>query len=331
MLSNQHFYHRVIRKMVIAFGNMFNNIKLVRYTQDGLTEIERINVPISYSNKEKFYKRITEDPNLANQTLTVLPRMAFEMAGLSYDPLRKISSHLNLYDNEGTTTGSKFKWTPYNFDFNLSIFVRNTEDGTQIIEQILPYFTPDYTVTIDFLNMDNLKLDVPIVFNSVTYNQDYDGLPDITRTLTWDLNFTMKGYLFGPISTVKVIKKVTANVYNDLPFTGTQKFNMSSGFGNYKQGELVYQGSSLDNATAKAFVREWANTSNTLFVYESSGTFSKNTAVTGVVSHAKYTLNTYEYGSQQLVNITVEPDPTSANVESDYGFTQTIEEYPNIT
>lgn len=315
--------------MVVAFGTIFNNIRLVRYNQAGTLEIERINVPISYANKEKFYKRITEDPNLANQTLTVLPRMAFEMTGLAYDPLRKISSHIDIFAQSPPNHTNKVKWTPYNFDFNLSLFVRNTEDGTQIIEQILPYFTPDYTVAVDFVSMDGLVLDVPIVLNSVSYEPDYEGLPDTTRTLIWNLNFTMKGYLFGPINDVKIIKKVTANVYNnEFNTNDVQSFVMyNGGKGTYKLGELVYQGSSAESASARAYVRSWSNTTNTLTTYDRTGYFSKNTIITGVVSNAQYNVSSLVFDTGQMVEIIVQPDPLTANANDDFGFTETIKEF----
>lgn len=316
--------------MVVAFGTMFNNITLVRYNQAGTTEIERVNVPISYANKEKFYRRITEDPNLANQTLTVLPRMAFEMTGLLYDPNRAISNQVDLYENYPPNSARKVKWVPYNFDFNLSIFVRNTEDGTQIVEQILPYFNPDYTVTVDFLGMDDLKLDVPILLNSVTYSPDYEGLPEPTRTLVWDLTFTMKGYVFGPISEVKVIRKATANVFDNIPGDGTQTLTLSNGTGNYSAGELVYQGINLESADVRAFVRSWSNTSNVLVVYDTSGTFRTNNQIIGAVTNTKYNLNSFEFGQNKVVNIQVEPDPLTANANTAFGFTETILEAPNI-
>lgn len=331
MLSNIHYYHRVVRKMVIIFGNMFNNLKLVRYTQDGATEIERINVPISYSSKEKFYRRITEDPNITQQVNVVLPRMAFHMAGLSYDPLRKISSMIDNY-GESNSKLKRVKPVPYNFDFNLHIFVRNTEDGTQIIEQILPYFAPDYTVTADFFNMDNLEFDIPIVFNSINYTDDYEGDVESTRVLNWDLNFTMKGYLFGPISEIKQIKKVTANIYNNTFETNPlRELVLENGSGDYKVGEIVYQGATLESATASGFVYSWSNTSNTLVINSSAGNFRTNTNVVGYVTNSNYNLNSFSIENLQLTNITVEPSPNTANAWDDYGFTTTIEEFPNIT
>jgi hypothetical protein len=257
--------------------------------------------------------------------------MAFEMTGLTYDPLRAISVNTELFDHQNSNTSRTVRWTPYNFDFNLSIFVRNTEDGTQIVEQILPYFSPDYTITVDYIGFDDLKLDIPIILDSVSQEADYEGLPETTRVLTWNLNFTMKGYLFGPISDISLIRKVTANTYDTIMGDGSQKLLLSNGSGNFRAGELVYQGRTLETASARAFVSAWSNTANSLYVYDTIGYFEKNKEITGVITNSKYTLNTFNFGPNQLVNLTVEPDPLSANAETDYGFTETYEEYPNIT
>ena len=331
MLSDAHFYHRVIRKMVIVFGNMFNNLKLVRYNQAGTTEIERITVPLTYASREKFYKRISEDPNYTQQVQTILPRMAFSMDGLSYDPLRKISSQI---ENFGVSNNKlkEVKPVPYNFDFNLHIFVRNTEDGAQIIEQILPYFAPDYTVTVDFFGMDNLELDIPIVFNSISVDENSEGDSESTRTIVWTLNFTVKGYLFGPVAEIKQIKKATANVYdNTFETNPLRNLIVGSGSGDFKIGELIYQGNSVEEAKTSAFTYDWIPNSNTLIVSGTSGKFDTNANIIGAVTGSRYVLVSYENNPNQLVNITVEPNPNTANAWDDYGFTTTIEEFPNIT
>ena len=153
MLGNTHFYNRTIRKIVVAFGTMFNDIQLVRYTKDGQTAKEVTKVPLSYGSKEKYLARITSDPNLTKSIATIVPRMSFDLVGMEYDSSRKQMSTLqNFAANNSTKFNSQYAQIHYNFDFTLSIYVRNTEDGTQILEQILPFFTPDFTVTIDFIN-----------------------------------------------------------------------------------------------------------------------------------------------------------------------------------
>ncbi len=325
MLSGTHFYHRTSRKLIVAFGSIFNNIRLVRYNNEGTIEIERVNVPISYSSKEKFYKRITEDPTLANATQINLPRLAFEMTGMTYDPLRKISNHNDIFYGTSASAVSRVKIAPYNFDFNLHLFVRNIEEGYQIVEQILPYFTPDYTITMDFLTNDKLNLDVPIVFNGITNDiEQVDGGSDTTRIITWTLNFTMKGYIVGPTKETDIITDVRGNVYA----LSSNIFEMNSGNGiDYKLYELVYQGRSVDESTGVGYVHQWSNTTNTITLFDVDGRFAANSDIVGYISGAKYNLSVLPTSSQ-LLQIRVQPDPLSANITDDFAYTTTINRGP---
>jgi hypothetical protein len=196
MLSNPHFYNRTIRKVVVAFGTMFNDIEVVRFTKTGAPQ-HKMTVPLSYGAKEKYLTRIISNPNLTKSISTVVPRMSFNLDGLSYDVSRKKQTTLqNFSFTKENGIASQYAPVPYNFDFSLSIFVRHTEDGTQILEQILPFFTPDFTVTVDFIDSMCQKYDMPIMLNSVTNNTDYEGDMLTTRLITWDLNFTAKGYIW---------------------------------------------------------------------------------------------------------------------------------------
>lgn len=213
MLQNRHFYHRTIRKVVVAFGTLFNNIQLIRYTKDLSQEKERFRVPLSYGSKEKYVTRLFADPNLIKSMSIVVPRISFEMTGLSYDVGRKqISTIRNFSANNSTRLNTQFVPIPYNFDFSMSIFVRNTEDGTQILEQILPYFTPDFNVTVDFIPGMDQKYDLPIILNSVNTTTEYEGDFLSTRYITWDLDFTAKGYIWPSINTGKYIRQANTNL-----------------------------------------------------------------------------------------------------------------------
>jgi hypothetical protein len=330
MLSNQHFYHRITRKIVVAFGSLFNNLRLVKYNLAGNQEIERIIVPLTYASKEKFFVRITQDPTLFKEVSLTLPRMSFDLNSITYDPLRKTSSFVDSTPSDGGII-KRVKKVPYNFDFTLYIYVRNTEDGTQIVEQILPYFAPDYTVTVDLVSLDGLKLDVPIILNSIQYEDDDLGSPETTRTMTWTLTFTAKGYLFGlidgdGIGGGKLIRKVTANLYSQVASTD-KTFTFSSGNGAFKVGELVYQGNNINSATATAFVKQWEPLSNNLIVFDTTGSFNKGKFITGLLTGAKYNVATYSNEDYKVATITVVPDPLTANVGDDFGFTTTITEY----
>jgi hypothetical protein len=319
MLSGLHFYHRTSRKLVVAFGTIFNNVRLVRYNNEGTVEIERVNVPISDSSKEKFYQRITADPELTRQTQIELPRLAFELMGMTYDPLRKVSSH-NDYFYSVTGGTNRLKMVPYNFDFNVYLFVRNIEEGYQIIEQIMPYFAPDYTITVNFLDSGNLKLDVPIVFNGITPEIDDEGGPDPTRMITYTLNFTMKAYVFGPATNTKLITDARGNVYTLADNT----FDLNNGNGfDYRLNELVYQGRVIEEADAVGYVRAWSNTTNTISLFDVNGRFTANNKITGYLSGAKYNLSTV-LPADQLLEIKIRPDPLTANANDDFGFITTI-------
>lgn len=331
MLSNTHFYHRITRKIVVSFGSLFNNLRLVRYNLAGTQEIERIVVPLTYASKEKFFVRITQDPTLFKEVALTLPRMSFDLASITYDPLRKTSSFVNSYASDPPNGIRNVKKTPYNFEFNLYIYVRNTEDGTQIVEQILPYFNPDYTVTVELTTIEGLKLDVPIILNSIQYSDEDMGSPETTRVMTWTLNFTAKAYLFGAIDGGgdggKLIRKVTANIFSSVA-SSDKRLTLSTGSGVFKQGELVYQGTSLAAAKATAFVQQWEPLSKRLIVNDINGSFGKNEIITGAVTGAKYNVATYTNEDFQVANITVLPNPIDAEPEDDYGFTTIIREYP---
>ena len=333
MLSNSHFYHRITRKLVVAFGTMFNNLKMVRYNQAGTTEIERITVPLSYAPKEKFYARLKQDPNLDKQVQITLPRMSFELTSITYDPLRKVSSFQKQFSPLNSTQVKSTYLAPYNFNFTLYIYVRNTEDGTQIIEQILPYFNPDYTLTLNLAGVGNY-VDVPIIFQGVDYGPYSDtGSSEDLRVLQWTLTFSVKAYLYGPISNNKIIRKVTANTfaYNESG-TGERIFAMSTGTGDFKIGELVYQGRTLEAANASGFVEAWDNVGNTLVIVDSTGAFGVGKMITGAVSNTSWNLASYRSATNyQLVNLTVTPDPNTANANTAFGFDVVIEEAPNIT
>ena len=333
MLSQTHFYHRITRKMVVSFGTLFNNIRLVRYNKAGTQEIERINVPLQYSQKEKFYQRITQDPELTKETQITLPRMSFELSAITYDPLRKRSLFTESFSPESSTTVKSIRTTPYNFDFTLNIYVRNVEDGTQIIEQILPYFNPDYNLTIDVIGLADQKVDVPFILNNITYDVDDVGSGDTTRILIWTLTFTAKGYMYGPIQSKSIIRKVTANTFNTLVSDDQRTIVVANtgGTGTFKAGELVYQGPDLSSANATAFVEAWEPDSFRLAVTDVNGVLKTGRFVTGAVSNASYNVSSLGSGDLQLSKIQITPTPNTANVNTAFGFDELVQEFPTIT
>jgi hypothetical protein len=322
-------YNRIIRKMVIAFGKLFDDITLVRYNPD-LTEAERFLVPIVYATKELYAKRLEDDPLLDKKVQTTLPRMSFEMDGLTYDTSRKLNTNVkNFARASNNSVISQYNPVPYNFDFNLYIYVRNIEDGTQIIEHILPYFAPDYTLKLNLIPEMGIVKEIPIVLNSATSEIEYEGDKNSeTRMIIWTLNFTVKGFIFGKTSTAGLIKTSITNIFSNISAEDTFKFNMTTpGIGTYQSGEIVYQGYSAQTATATAKVILWEN--NVLHLTNINGNFVSSEPIIGVVSNSNYVFNSYTSNSVQfekLATIIITPNPPDANANSNYGYVTSISE-----
>ena len=232
------FYHGTLRRYVIMFGNLFNEIQVDRYDSAG-TKLQTINVPIEYGPKQKFIQRVTSDPELTRNVSTTLPRLGFEFTSMTYAPQRKLNSAHKI--TRGVNTGGldfNFMYTPVPYDFNFSLHAlfRNTEDGTQIVEQIVPFFTPDFTVTMKMIPEMAFNMDIPIELNSVNSSDTYEGDMDSRRIQTYQLDFTVKGYLFGPINKFKYIIRDDVNLINDgsainKAIISTQTFTGNSEFG----------------------------------------------------------------------------------------------------
>lgn len=209
------YFHDITRKYVILFGTIFNQIYINRYNEDN-ESVQTIKVPITYASKDKMLTRIKADPELDRPYAITLPRMSFELVNLTYDGNRKMNtnSRFNVKtDANKNQRGMIYNSVPYNLNFNLYIYTKATEDTTRIVEQILPYFTPDWTQSIHIVPTMDATLDIPIVLDSVEPSDQIDGPIDERRVLIWTLSFTMKGYFFGPVKKQSVIKKTITNMY----------------------------------------------------------------------------------------------------------------------
>jgi hypothetical protein len=327
------FYNRSIRKIIVGFGDIFNNITLVRYNLDN-TEQERFIVPIAYASKERYVMRLEEDPDLTKKVQMAIPKMAYELNGISYDASRKLNTNIRNF-TQGSNASviiSQYNPVPYDFDFSLYLMVRNIEDGTQIIEHILPYFTPDYTIKLNLIPEMSIVKEIPVILKSTTYEVDFEGGREHeTRRIIWTLNFTVKGYIFGAMSNVGLIKTSITNVFNDIALTDSVRFNMANnGTGSYKTGEFVYQGYSVSTATATAKVSDWTSNSQ-LLLTNIEGNFVSNHPIIGLNSNASHSFTSYNVNPLQYAKIVVKPNPTTANANSNYTYTTQISEYPNIT
>ena len=215
MLGN-YYYHEIIRKTIIAFGTLFNDVH-VRHTDQAGNSAGDLKVPLAYGPSQKFLARITQQADLNKPVQITMPRMSFEMTSIDYDPSRK-SSLVQTFKtcDDGSKVTKVFMPVPYNIGFELNILSKLNDDSLQILEQILPYFQPHFNLTIDLIESIGEKRDIPIILESVSFQDDYEGNFDTRRALIHTLRFTAKTYLFGHIadSSDGLIRKVQVDMYS---------------------------------------------------------------------------------------------------------------------
>lgn len=229
----EYFYHEILRRTVVAFGSLFNNIS-IKHTDNSGNVSSVIKVPLAYGPTQKFLSRLQQSPDLNKPIQITLPRMSFEFTGLTYDATRK-STTTQTFTAKSVTDGTEIRKTylpvPYNMQFELSIMSKLNDDALQIIEQILPYFQPAYTMTVELVDIINEKRDIPVVLENITMQDDYEGDFTTRRVLIYTLRFTAKTYLFGPTSsaTKDIIKKTSIGyIAGDTTNTPTREVVYSS-------------------------------------------------------------------------------------------------------
>ena len=211
-----YFYHEILRKTVIGFGTLFNDIN-IRHRDASGTSFSNLKVPLAYGPIQKFLARIQQQPDLNREIALTLPRLSFEMTGLQYDPSRKTGVTQTFLATQNGNAKKVYMPVPYNVTFELNIISKLNDDSLQIIEQILPYFQPSLNITINLISAIGEKKDVPVVMESITQNDQYEGGFDSRRLIIHTLRFTAKTYLFGPVaeSTDGLIKKVDVDYYTN--------------------------------------------------------------------------------------------------------------------
>ncbi len=326
-------YHKAIRKITTAFASLFNNIILIRYNPDG-SENQRMVVPLEFGDKEKYTKRMEGDPELYKKIQILLPRMSYELTGFKYDPNRKLNTN-NRNFAPGLTADSslsQFNPVPYDFQFSLTLYTRTIEDGNQILEQILPYFTPDYSLRINLIPDMGISKTVPIVLESVEPLIDSDGMFNSeVRTVMWTLQFNVKAFIFGAIKDVPIIKEANTNFIianasspgnspddgaccsGNFSTTFNVQYSTCKGFNN---GEIAYQGINLENAYASAKVYDWNPTANTLMLSEVCGSFKLNQPIIGsdtLGTRIPLSLNPEKIAAATIIATVNPPTANSAN------------------
>jgi hypothetical protein len=220
----QQYYHGTIRKYIISFGNLFNDIVIARLNTAG-ERVQSIAVPLAYGPKEKFLVRLRQDPNFEQAVAITLPRMGFEITNMTYAPARKLSSTLKnvtLKSDDNDRLKTQYVPVPYDINILLSIFVSNADDGAQILEQILPYFRPEFTTNIRLIPEMNVVVDTPVVLQDISIEDTYEGDFDTRRALIYNLTFSMKAYIYGPVANQGVIKRSVTNFFGDVPADSAQ-------------------------------------------------------------------------------------------------------------
>ena len=220
-MLGQQFYHETVRNIIVAFGTMFNNLQIVRKDNSG-NITQAMKVPLAYGPKQKWLTRLDADPSLANSVAITLPRIGFEIGSLTYDSTRKLNrvqkfKKVKSASSDANKLDTQFMPVPYNMDITLYAMAKNSDDALQMVEQILPYFQPDYTLTLNDMADMGIKRDVPIILNSVAYEDNYQGDFESRRAIIYTLAFTLKFYLYGPVTSSSVIKTVQVDQFTDLP------------------------------------------------------------------------------------------------------------------
>jgi hypothetical protein len=216
-------YNKIIRKCVIAFGTLFNTIEVRKENPDGST-YSRMKVPLAYGPRQKFLSRITEQDELNKKVAITLPRLSFEMTGISYDPARKLAPITTTFKSvDNNVVKKQYTPVPYNIDFEMNIISKTNDDALEIVEQILPFFQPSYNLTIQLVEEMEEFRDVPITLNSISYSDDYEGSFDDRKVTLFTLNFTAKAYIFGPVGATGPIKKATVDYHTSVDLTSTRQ------------------------------------------------------------------------------------------------------------
>ena len=302
------FYHQTIRKYVAVFGTLFNDINIERKNSSGVV-VERLKVPLAYGPKQKWLLAIQETTADRKVIATRTPRMGFAMTGISYDSARKLNTiGRNVAANTSSTTSNMttmYNPVPYNFDFQLFILVKNAEDGTQILEQVLPYFTPEFTVTVNTIPDMNIKADVPITLNSADVADEYEGDLTARRTITWTLSFTLKGFIYPNVTSGQIIKSIEVN------------FRIPGGDTEIVLPEFIIYEDSTPDTRNYIILDGFGDVANV----DGGGTYR-------TFSRARIVNEKTTDGVQDATiksRYTVVPAPLSATADTDYGFSETFE------
>ena len=292
------YYHETIRKYVAVFGTLFNDINIQRRNSAGVIT-EQIKVPIEYSAKDRMLLHIRKMSTTDASVMTTLPRMGFVMNGIAYDGTRKLNTLGQIYAANTAASSStlmkQYNPVPYNFDFALTAMVDSSEDGAQIFEQIVPFFTPEFTVSVNLVPSMNVKPDVTIVLGSTTVEDSYEGDFTARREIIWTFTFQLKGYIYPDVKSGSVTKTVIVNLRLPSEEADIPEYIILEDSTNFSINYLLLD-ADAGSPTATGLMK---------FITETSST---GTGAAGIKTR-----------------YTVTPGPGDATADDDFGFTETFE------
>jgi hypothetical protein len=326
-----YFYHEIIRKTIISFGTLFNNI-YIKHNDEEDNPNSIIKVPIAYGPIQKFLARIEQKPDLRKRQAIILPRMSFELTSIQYDTSRKVSTMqtFTAVRTDGGNPVKVFMPVPYNLGLQLNIITKYNDDMLQIVEQILPFFQPQFNLTIDLVSSIGEKRDIPMILENIQMNDNYEGDYSERRNLIYTLNFTAKTYMFGPIAdnTDGLIKKVQVDYYTDtnrknssrqLRYTVTPRAIQD--YDNDKSS-LVTEDIGLEDTVIKVSSTS-SLSSNSYIMINDEEMFIKNISSNQItVNRAQDNTVASEHTSGSYINVLNETDDNLIQIDDDFGFNE---------
>ena len=330
MISN-YFYHEILRKTIISFGTLFNDIK-IKHKDNAGDDFSIITVPIAYGPVQKFLARIEQVPDLKKRVAITLPRMSFEMTGISYDPSRKSSTMqtFKTLDKTNNELTKAFMPVPYNVNIRLSVMAKLNEDALQIVEQILPYFQPHFNLTVDLASSIGEKRDIPMILERITMDDQYEGDYTTRRILIYTLDFTAKTYLFGSVGNgnESLIKQVQVDYYSD-----TNRVNASRqlryvaeprAIKDYNSDEITVIAGDLDQEKTQFDVSDATSlvVNSYIQIDDESMYIRKITGNTLLVNRGQDGSSITTHASGTAVNVINDADDALIDLDDDFGFSE---------
>jgi len=335
MISN-YFYHEILRKTIVAFGTLFNNIQ-IKHKDNAGDDFSIITVPIAYGPVQKFLARIEQVPDLKKRVAITLPRMSFEMTGISYDSSRKSSTMqtFKALDQANNELTKVFMPVPYNVNFRLSIMSKLNEDALQVVEQILPYFQPHFNLTVDLISSIGEKRDIPMILERIAMDDQYEGDFTTRRVLVYTLDFVAKTYLFGPAGTPNeaLIKQVQVDYYSN-----TNRVNASRqlryvaeprALQDYNNDEITQISEDIsENATEFTVVDGSVLLEKSYIMIDSESMFiRKISGNTLTVNRGQDNTSITSHSSGTALNAIDDSDDELIDLDDDFGFSESRYEF----